>query len=166
MSGDPLALLRRYRTAGVLIDTNILLLLFVGTFDRSRIARFKRTVKFAEEDYDLVVQLLALFQKKVTTPNILTEVSNLAGQLEGHVKPGFFQTFAEGISLLVEDYVPSMTVAAMPAFRRFGLTDAGMLHTAQNRYLVLTDDFALWGYLASEGVSALNFDEIRTLNWT
>ena len=40
---DVLDLLARYYTKGIIIDTNILLLYLVGSTNRERITRFKRT---------------------------------------------------------------------------------------------------------------------------
>lgn len=154
-------LLRRYRRAGLLIDTNILLLLFVGNFERRLIARFKRTAKFGPEDHDLVTGLFPLFERIVTTPNILTEVSNLAGQLESHQKPGYFAAFARSMALLEEQYIPSVDIGRMTEFDRLGLTDAGILRVARGGYLVLTDDFRLAGLLDSAGVAVLNFEHLR-----
>lgn len=45
-------LFNKYRKKGVVVDTNILLLWFVGSVNRSRISQFNRTEKFAPEDYD------------------------------------------------------------------------------------------------------------------
>lgn len=43
------SLIRRYHQKGILIDTNILLLYFVGTVNRERITRFNRTQQFIPE---------------------------------------------------------------------------------------------------------------------
>ena len=66
----------RYQQSGILIDTNILLLYFVGSYDIQQISRFKRTKKFVVEDYKLLTRIWNSFKKIVTTPHILTEVSN------------------------------------------------------------------------------------------
>ena len=86
MSNYIIELLQRYRGKGVLLDTNILLLYFVGAFNPEEIPRFKRTKMFTVEDHDTLVGILGYFEKIVTTPNILTEVSNLSGQLAEHLK--------------------------------------------------------------------------------
>lgn len=62
----------KYRKKGVIVDTNILVLWFVGSVNRSRISQFNRTEKFAPEDYDLLVNILSNFGNIITTPNILT----------------------------------------------------------------------------------------------
>jgi hypothetical protein len=92
----PDAVLARYRTAGVLVDTNLLLVYFVGAFDPALIPKFKRTRMYTLEDHPLLVRVLGFFEKVVTTPHILTEVSNLAGQLPSHLTRGVFEKFAAG----------------------------------------------------------------------
>ncbi len=52
------SLLSKYQHKGILVDTNILVLWFVGTANRERIAKFKRTETFLPEDYDLLVRVL------------------------------------------------------------------------------------------------------------
>ena len=155
----------RYRKAGILLDTSILLLFYVGAYSREEITRFKRTRKFTIEDHDLLVRILRYFDNRITTPNILTEVSNLANQLPQHHKSGFFMKFASGINLLHEQYISSSDIAERDEFLRFGLTDTGIVQLVQGRYLVLTDDFRLSQYLASLRVDVVNFNHIRTLHW-
>jgi hypothetical protein len=65
------SLLARFASRGLLIDTNILLLYFVGNHDRSLISRFKRTNNFIESDYELLLALLSCVRLVVTTPHIL-----------------------------------------------------------------------------------------------
>ena len=160
-------LAQRYRTAGVLVDTNILLLLFVGSVERRLIERFKRTVSrgFDESDYELLTSLLKLFNNRVvTTPHILTEVSNLAGQL-GSQRQRFFSYFAKGISQLIEHYEPSENLVQVESFVKFGLTDAAIIDLVKGQYLVLTDDFRLSNYLGKQGVDVINFNHLRLASW-
>ncbi len=159
------SLFARYRQKGILIDTNILLLFFVGTVNRERISKFKRTEQFVPEDYDLLVQILNYFQKIVTTPNILTEVNSLANQLGEPERSQCFTIFADGISKLEESYMTSKAIAINERFTKFGLTDCGISNLAKNRYLVLTDDLKLAVYLQKEAIDTINFNNIRVYGW-
>ncbi len=159
-------LLQQYRQRGVLLDTNILLLYFVGALDPQLIPQFKRTKIFAVEDFATLQALLQHIETYITTPNILTEVSNLAGQLSGRWREDYFSIFAQGLTLLDEQYVRSTEIATTSVFRRFGITDAGIIHVAQGKYLTITDDFPLSQYLRSQGADVLNFNEIRPYNWS
>lgn len=149
-----------YRQKGILIDTNILLLWFVGTVNRSRIEKFKRTKQFLPEDYDLLRGIIAYFSKIVTTPNILTEVNSLANQLGEPERSLCFSLFAQGIPKFNEYYVESKTVVSIKNFTKFGLTDCGILNVAHDKYLVLTDDLPLASYLQASGVDVINFNHL------
>lgn len=159
------ALITKYSSKGILIDTNILLLYFVGSFDPVLITRFKRTVQFTIEDYEILLVLIHPFKKLLTTPNILTEVSNLSSQLNEPVKTSYFQLFAERIREIDEHYVTSAHAARQEQFRKIGLTDAGIFELSENRYLVLTDDFRLSQTLNNRGIDVINFNHVRILGW-
>ncbi|MEH3147011.1 MAG: hypothetical protein PGN34_17050 [Methylobacterium frigidaeris] len=63
----------------VVIDTNLLLLLVVGSADRRYIDGHKRSSgHYTAEDFDTVVQIVGLFPEIVLLPNVLTEVSSFA----------------------------------------------------------------------------------------
>ncbi len=158
-------LLARNRNKGALIDTNLLLLLFVGSVRRDLISKFKRVSKFAVEDYDTLFNVVNYFGKIFTTPNILTEVSNLAGQLSGADRDDCFERFAATLTLLEEKYIPSATVAQSKPFKKFGITDACIAQIAGQGHLIITDDFALYHYLIGSGYDALNFYHLAPMNW-
>ncbi|MEH2165538.1 MAG: PIN domain-containing protein [Nostoc sp.] len=162
------SLIRRYHQKGILIDTNILLLYFVGTVNRERITRFNRTQQFIPEDYDLLLRIINRFRKLVTTPNILTEVSNFVDKL---VEPersqcfAIFALFVQNVDILDEYYIKSLDVVNTEKFVKFGLTDSGILILSKGKYLILTDDFKLANYLKSVEIDVINFNNIRVLNW-
>ncbi len=158
-------LAQRYKQTGIFVDTNILLLYFIGAFDQNLIPKFKRTRQFIVEDHTILIRILSFFDKVVTTPNILTEVSNLSGQLGEPVRSEYFKKLSSDITLLEEEYVASQDVGHMQEFVRFGLTDAGVIYLTRGKYLILTDDFRLSQYLQSAGVDVINFNHIRIANW-
>jgi hypothetical protein len=163
---QPEELLMEYKSKGVLIDTNLLLLYFIGVYDPRRISKFKRTMTFVIDDFYTLSGFFNLFSKVVTTPNILTEVSNLAGQLPENLKPYFYTIFGRHLSLLEEHYITSGKLSSTPQFAKLGLTDSGIMDLSRGQYLVLTDDFRLAGYLDSQGIDVINFNHLRTMNWS
>ncbi len=163
---ETILLINRYRQRGVLIDTNILLLYFVGSFSENLIPVFKRTMQFTIEDYHLLLRLIGQFRARITTPSILTEVSNLSGQLNQSLHAAYFQKFAEHLTLLEEHYIESRKVTTHQYFTKLGLTDAGIFTVVKGKYLVLTADFPLSQSLRKEGIACLNFNHIRTLGWS
>jgi hypothetical protein len=48
---------RNARSRGILIDTNLFVLLIVGSGNRQRISQFKRTRRYTPEDWDLLTGL-------------------------------------------------------------------------------------------------------------
>lgn len=161
MSDDLARLIHAYRPRGVLVDTNILLLFFVGSYDTKLITGFKRTSQFTKRDYDLVVNFLAAFEHRITTPHILTEVSNLGGQLPQHNKHDFYRVYAALLAKLFEVRPEAADIVALPIFPRLALTDAAIEYIARDRYLVLTDDGPLAGHLRGTGTAVVNFNDIR-----
>jgi hypothetical protein len=152
----------KHKKTGILVDTNILLLYFVGCVDRNLIAQFKRTRNFSEDDFLILLRTLDLFDGKVvTTPNILSEVNSLSGQLPQKLRFQYFAVFAEGLSHFDEKYVRSDRASQMTEFCEFGLTDAGIAYLSDKKCAVLTDDLPLYHYLANSGVDAINFNHLR-----
>jgi hypothetical protein len=157
-------LIQRYRRLGILLDANLLLLYVVGAVDRDRIGKWKRTEKFLADDYDLLVAIVSRFERVVTTPNILTEVSNFLGQMDKRLIPPFLETFGASIAALTELHTPSNIIAVHPEFKKLRLTDTGIFHSA-SEYLVITVDFPLSNSLQAAGLDVINFNHIRSLNW-
>lgn len=158
-------LLYRYRTKGVLIDTNLLLVFFIGLYDPTWVLRFKRTQTFTIEDVHTLKRAFEFFDKVVTTPNILTEVNSLSNQLPEKLKPGYYAKMAEHVAILEEHFQESTKICALDHFSRFGLTDSGIINLVKDKYLVLTDDLKLASYLEKVGIDVINFNHIRTMNW-
>jgi hypothetical protein len=48
---------------GLLIDTNLLVLFVVGSVNRSRIEGFKRTSKYSEHNYELLLRVVERFSR-------------------------------------------------------------------------------------------------------
>jgi len=162
---DPAEQVRLYGPRGAVIDTNLLLLYFLGSFQLDQIRSNKRLARFDESDFGLLARLLARFKKVVTTPNILTEVSNLSDAIPENLREPYFGEFKRCLSVLVEEYIPS-SAALGSRWSRFGLTDAVIATISRERYLVITEDFRLSQALASDGIDALNFNHLRYISWT
>src|ERR1035441_8328925 len=97
-------------SAGLLVDTNLLVLFTVGTVNPDRIETFKRTRQYTRSDYDLLIRVFAKLAPLYTVAHVLAEVSNLTdlreseGRLARHV-------LKETISLLDEVEMPSKLAA-------------------------------------------------------
>lgn len=154
-------LLMKYRRGEALIDANLLLLYLVGKTDPRIIARFSRTKNYDLDDFGILEKLLdTFFGTLITTPNILTEVSNLVTKLPEVERFVFFDQMKRSVTQLDETYGSSRNAVEDKNFRTFGLTDAIVLQFRQD-VLVLTDDLPLYHLLAKRGRDVVNFTHIR-----
>jgi len=151
----------------LLMDTNLLLLLLIGSLGPARIRTEKVTANqgFDEQDYQQLCDFVGHFQKLVATPHILTEVSNHADKIKGN-RGELLQPFIALIEKLDERSEASEVLARTDAFVRFGLTDAAISHLADESFVVLTTDFPLSGFLRKKGVNVLNFNHVRRIPQT
>ncbi len=153
-------MLTKHAVNGLLIDTNLLLLLVIGKYDRRRVESFKRTSTYTVRDFQRLGWISSQFRTLWTTPNILTEVDNLGRQLPEREWRGFLQALA-GLSLeMREEVVPSSTAMKKPAFPRLGLTDAVIVST-NRKFLLLSDDLNLYLTALKSGIDAINFNHLR-----
>lgn len=161
------ALAAQYRSRGLLLDTSPLLVLYLGLYAPEQIERFPRTKSegFTRKDYEFMLAFAGGFDRLVTTPHILTEVSNFLGQLHGHVRDGCFEAFARHVAEATthEHSPPAEKLAGKAEFILFGITDASIAEVAAGTYLVLTTDAKLNAHLARQGVASLNYNNFRLL---
>jgi predicted nucleic acid-binding protein len=155
----------RARGARLLIDTNLLVLLAVGTVNRDRIETFKRTRQYTTADYDLLVRVLERFEKLYTVAHVLAEVSNLT-DLPGAERVQASRVLKETISLLIEAEMSSTRAAEERLFQDLGLVDAAIGAVAREHNCdVLTDDLDLYLRLREDNVRVLNFTHLRAREW-
>jgi len=158
---EALQFLQKHRKQGALLDANLLLVYAVGKFNKSLLTSFSHTKQYAT-DYGLIEYLVENLNVIYTTPNILTEVSNLGGKLKAE---DFFNTLGKLFKVLREEYCESTQVAEKSIFTKFGLTDAGIIAVAERNILVVTDDWPLYQILRSREVDAVNINHLRPLYW-
>lgn len=148
------------------IDTNLLLLLIVGWLDVEQVERFRRTRAYTRDDFALLNTFVAGFARFLTTPNVMTEVSNLAGQLSEPLRREAWLTLGRLTGRFEERVRASKEIVGDPAFPILGLTDTSVILAADSGVTVLTDDLHLYVRLSSAGVEAINFNHLRTGSWT
>lgn len=153
-----LKLIQKYKQKGLLVDTNILLLYIVGTVNVELIRNFKRTASFTEDDFYLVSKFIDIFNVRITTPHILTEVSDLLGnRIELQIALGKYTQLTE------ERFLESKHIVETKTFLQFRLADAAITETAKNSYLVVTDDNPLFGYLDNQKIDTVSLDQLRMI---
>jgi hypothetical protein len=155
-------LIQKHRRNGLLIDSNLFLLLLVGSTNESRIERFNRTQNYTIEDFRLLCGFVQQFENVVTPPHVLAEVSNLATLQEPELR-ALRSKFQEITKHTLEVYEQSREIVADATFAKLGLTDAAIRRIATRPVLVLTDDLPLYYYLSTSGLDAVNFNHVRQL---
>ena len=155
-------LIKRYLSKGILIDANLALLYLVGTYDLRLVGdgKYNKLSKYAIEDYRVLVRLKKLFKRTVTTPHVLTEVSNLTNDLPEQTKAECLKRFYEAFVEIDELRISSMDAAQRPEFQFLGLTDTA-LALVSDQYLIVTDDARLVKKLNESSLEALNFNHLR-----
>lgn len=162
---DALGLIAKHRSKGVLVDSNLLVLLLVGSVNKQRILGFKRTRNFTVEDFDVLLRLVNWFGNLIATPHVLSQVSDLT-DLPGKELSRIRKLFSNLVGQMEESYDPSKSLVADPLFSRLGLTDAAVATVCSRGILVLTADLDLQLALQIRGGDALNFNHVRPLGWS
>jgi hypothetical protein len=162
MSSYVEVLIDRYIAKGILIDANLALLYLVGCHDKRLIGdgKYNKLSKYVVDDYELLVRLKRVFKKAVTTPHVLTEVSNLTNDLPEQTKSECLKKFYETFVGIEELTIPSLKAAQRPEFHFLGLTDSA-LALVSDQYLIVTDDARLVKKLNDSNLEALNFNHLR-----
>lgn len=158
--------LQKHQGRGALLDTNLLLLVFVGVTDRKLIASFKRTssLGFSMGDFELLQRVIGFLGNKVTTtPHILAETSNYIFQLGKPSQLYVLKKAAMMIEGFSELYADACELTKRGEFMTHGLTDTGILEAGKNGSLIISVDYDLVAYAAKSKLGAVNFNHIRRL---
>lgn len=154
----------KYFSRGVIIDSNLFVLLIVGFYKCALITSFKRTSKYSVKDFRQLAQFINDFQKIIVTPNVLTEVSNLLNSLSDLDRIKVLETLKNFINeervQVLEEYIPSKIISNLHTFSYLGLTDYGIqLVSQKQKYLVITDDALCHRNLLSNSIDSIYFTE-------
>lgn len=163
---DQLALYVRHHAGdGILLDTNVLLLLLIAQFKPDLVGA-RRLEKYSLADAELLMAYVSRFKRIFTTPHVLTETSNLAAQIvKGQLRTQFFSALyplfcGQGESAFV--HCTALDGEIKPSvFVPLGLTDAWLSAVSASGRLLLTDDLDLYRSTLSEGANVINFTHMR-----
>jgi hypothetical protein len=146
----------------VVIDTNLLVLLIVGSASREFVARHKRLQGFTLDDFDLLNVIIAQFSDIILLPHVLSEVSNIARQMAYPALSHVQSAFRRLVRGSTEVPIPSALGCERNEFARLGLTDAVIMHFCSLRLngvqpTLLTADTALANNALSLGYSVIDY---------
>ena len=151
---------------GIILDSNLLLLLLIGHFNIDEVERNKRLQNkaFEKEDFYRLISLIeAVSNNIVITPNILTEVSNLSEKYNEETNFAFFKFLEMIIKPIEERNSKSKDIILnnQTAFYKFGLADSSITNLSKENYLIVTVDFPLYHFLSSQNLPAINYNHLR-----
>jgi hypothetical protein len=141
----------------IALDTNVLALLVVGLTNKTYIHKHSRTRQFTETDFDVLVDLISVFNEAVVTPNALSELFNLLDEGRDPMRAEIWAQFRYFIRNTKELYVVSTGLSDRDEFVRLGITDCSMLEIAKNDIAILSTDGALCRAALKNGYKAQNF---------
>ncbi len=156
------SLVGKFRRRGLIFDSNLLLLYLIGLHDKNLIGdgKYNKLSKYTLEDFDMLVHFQRLFSRIVTTPHVLTELSNLANDFPESIKVKCFASFQKSFARLDEISVSSLQAAQRQEFNFLGLTDCILAELTPD-FLMVSDDARLVNKLESSGLQSLNFNHLR-----
>ena len=156
----------RERVKGVVIDSNLLLLLLAGLYDKTQLQKARGIRKYSIDDFEKLVKVIAYYNKTITlTPNIITEICNLSDKLNEESSFKFFRFVESFVEKHTEFSEATLTTIKKSdsCFYKFGIADASVHNLAMSKCLIITDDFKLYHLLSSKGSDVINYNHLRLL---
>ena len=156
--------LKKHRFNGVFLDTNLLLLYLIGSYDPKYINQFKRTSMYTNEDFDFLKLYVGYFKKVIITPHVLTELWHFLGKIENTRFDDFIEIAKRELCILAENYIPKNDILLNNSLKYIGVTDLSILLTAAlNDCLVITDDFRSYTYYYRQNIDVININHLRSI---
>ena len=153
------SLVSKHSTSGIVLDSNLLFVYCIGLLDPNLVGSEKRTREYTPTDFRLIDQFLGKFVRIITTPNILTEVSNLANQLRDSIRLLHRQMIRDKLLAVFEERYIATTIASQHSvYDRLGVTDAAIAVLAAEGCLVLTNDLDLSLMLEHRRTDCVRYD--------
>lgn len=140
----------------IALDTNVLLLLLVGTAKPSYIEKHQCLGAYTPTDFETLQRMVEQFDELVTLPNVMSEVGNMLGSTHGPREPLFevLQAFA---GMVREIYLPTAQAVKRPEFSRLEVSDCALIEIAKDNVFILTADGHLYRALTAAGYQTENF---------
>ena len=151
----------------LVLDTNLLLLLCIGSFKIESLSKLKCTARYSSEDYILLLKILDFFQKQIIiTPHILAEFSNISkNDIKDSEIAQYLVHVVEKLKGFQEQHIPlvGLLILNVGLLARFGFPDIGIIEAAKilNAF-ILTDDGALSRHANDCQIPNCYFQNIRT----
>lgn len=161
----------QYQPVGLIIDTQLLLLFFIGNHDKKTILNCNLTRSFTEADFELLKKIIKLFSGRsiIITPHILTEISNMSIRFFNKKSPELYRYFTSVIKFLgsyKEDHHNMHSILGMGVqlISDYGFTDLGVVGIADRedkKIAILTDDTDLYVHAAEKNIPVIKLSHLN-----
>jgi rRNA-processing protein FCF1 len=149
---------------GLLLDSNLLVVVFVGLWRRSFIGRRVTGDEYDDLDFEYLSMLIGRSNPWIVTPHILTEVDNRLDRIGDPGRVECRRVLESILATMKESSSRAIQIVDDLAFSRIGLADAAILRVARNRRcLVLTSDAGLYAELVAIGAVAEYYPDVRRM---
>ncbi len=156
------------QSPNLILDTPILLLYLIGSYETNFIRRFKRTHKYSREDYEYIKQIIMRARRIYITPQIVAEISNYSLEVDHGRLGNYMMVLIEKFKGFQEEYIKLEKLLKNDRLlTKIGFTDISIIESAKNieNCIVLTDDHPFSQKANSLGCRVINFTELRGYNW-
>jgi len=161
-SDDPLKNFQPHFRKGLLLDTNLMVVLLLGLVNKRFIGTKKAAAKYNIKDFYFLQKISEKFDKRVTTPHILTEVSNIASLTKTRDNRAFMLVSQAIAESYFEIHHTFKELTGYDHYSKLGLTDTGIVKLVEeNNYYVMTNDLPLANIIRSLGKECLYYDELK-----
>lgn len=106
-------------------------------------------------------RFLHQFDRRVTTPQVLTEVDNLLAPLRRQEPVRYRRAMEVLIDGCEETVRPAHELVRQERYELIGMTDTSIGQAAHGAATVLTDDTMLAYHLSMTGIAVVNFNHVR-----
>lgn len=164
----------KYQPDGIIIDTNLLILFLVGSFDQDYIKAYKllnnNNKETSIEDFELLKNILDLFKKLIITPQVIAELSNLSitkGGIQKDRLPAYLRTVIAFLKSSEERHQKTDCLwgLGMKVLSDYGLTDLTMFELSRQTGMpIITDDFPFWHYSYGK-IPIIKFQDIKNQSY-
>lgn len=144
----------------LLLDTNVLLFYLAAQVDLAMLGSYKRLSAFRTADLQPLRDLVEAFSAIITTPRVLTEVSNFIDQAPVPWRPQLIEALRTFVEKHEERFEASIGLAQRVEFKELALADTALLSLSKCA-VIATLDGRLYQRVLASGGKAVNFDHVR-----
>lgn len=159
-----------YNPEGIIVDTNILILFLIGSYDPDSIENCgiinNSNKKYSKTDFEFLKEIFTFFKKLIITPQIIAELSNISitgGNMHGEKLTSYLQIVIKFLKSAEERHQKADCLwgIELKIIQQYGFTDLTMFELSkQTKMPILTDDHPFYVF-CFEKIPIIKFEHIK-----